>query len=346
MRTKQDNDDSGDFSGQDSFLDIVANIVGILILLVVVVGVRASQDAVAAAQVERKPLPTAKAAVDPDQLRKAERLAIDAHKDVETVIKQVVNVNQAAALRDEERIVLNTMVTSAEREIAEYRAKLSEQEQLDFDVRRQLSEAKNTLDNLTREQVSMLTQAPKVEELENLPTPLARTVSGDEVHLRLDKGRVAFIPVDELIAQLQEDAEDNRWRLKDRDVVDSVVGPLNGFRLRYRLRKRQLVLRDPSGAVQRATVTNYTGWQLLPTKQELGEPVDQAVLPNSDLMHFLKPYRPESTTVTVWTYPGSFNEFRQLKQTLFEMGFGTAARPMPEGKLIGGSPQGSKSSAQ
>lgn len=343
---RRGNDDSGEFAGQDSFLDIVANIVGILILLVVVVGVRASQHAVAAADARQVERPAAVPAVSDDQIQQARRSALNAHKDVADLVKQIVNVHQEADLRDEERVVLGTVVTAAEKEIQERRAQLSEEEQRDFDLRRQLSEAQQALDDLTRQQVALLSQSPEVEQLESLPTPLARTVTGDEVHLRLAEGHVAFIPLEELISQLQEDAENNRWQLKDRDTVNSVVGPLNGFRMRYRLRQRRLVLRSPAGSVQQGTITQVARWQLLPVSSQLGEPVAEAIQPNSDLLHFLKGYRPETTTVTVWTYPGSFDEFRLLKQALFELGFATAGRPLPHGQLIGGSPHGSKSAAQ
>jgi hypothetical protein len=60
----------------------------------------------------------------------------------------------------------------------------------------------------------------------------------------------------------------------------------------------------------------------------------------------LSQFEPNRTTVTVWVYPDSFNEFRQLKADLFQRGYATAGRPMPEGHPIGGSPDGSRSAAE
>jgi hypothetical protein len=280
------------------------------------------------------------------QLTLATRNAANLHHDVKKLVNQIVNVHDEAQLRDEERVALNTFVTAAEREVQVRRASLNTDSQRDFDVRRQLAEAQHTLDDLTREQVALLGMPTEVKELENLPTPLAQTVSGEEVHLRLNDGYVAFIPLDELITELKTDAEQNLWRLKDRDVADGVVGPRNGFRMRYRLRQRHIVLRAPNGAVQQGTVTQVARWQLVPESARLGEPVDEAVRPTSDLMHLLRPYRPAATTVTVWTYTNSFDDFRKIKERLFELGFASAARPLPDGELIGGSPHGSKSAAQ
>jgi hypothetical protein len=97
---------------------------------------------------------------------------------------------------------------------------------------------------------------------------------------------------------------------------------------------------------QRGSFVQLTRWELLPERLEIGEPLEQALRTNSDLMHFLKGYRPQSTTITVWTYPDSFGEFRKLRLNLYSLGFGIAGRPLPEGIRIGGSPSGTKSVAQ
>ncbi len=60
----------------------------------------------------------------------------------------------------------------------------------------------------------------------------------------------------------------------------------------------------------------------------------------------LKHADPDRTTVTVWVYPDSFNQFRTLKAELFRRRFLTAGRPLPEGHPIGGSPDGSRSASQ
>jgi hypothetical protein len=237
-------------------------------------------------------------------------------------------------------------VASIEQELDERRGKLNAAQQRDYDLRRKLLDAQQTLDNLTREQVSLLSQPADVEEIESLPTPLAQTVSGKEVHLRLADGHVAFIPLDDLIAELKQSAEANLWRLRDRASFVETVGPIGGFRLRYRLQKSHYTLSDERGMEARGSVVQLTNWELLPASPQLGEPVDQALLPRSDLSYFLKRFSPDSSVVTIWTYPGSFNEFRRLKQALFEAGYATAGRPLPSGVLIGGSPSGSKSAAQ
>ena len=51
-------------------------------------------------------------------------------------------------------------------------------------------------------------------------------------------------------------------------------------------------------------------------------------------------------TVTLWIYPDSFSLYRRLREDLTEQGFSVAARPLPEGMTIRGSPMGTQSAAQ
>ena len=48
----------------------------------------------------------------------------------------------------------------------------------------------------------------------------------------------------------------------------------------------------------------------------------------------------------VESYQDSFASFRRIKKELYKMGFSVAARPLPVGTPISGSPQGTKSAAQ
>ena len=97
---------SGELPGQDSFLDIVANMVGILILLVMVVGLRAATSAgediepepeqPAAVAVVEEPEPVDNQAasqseepvVTRDQLKQAVQLAVTSHADLKSQMVQ------------------------------------------------------------------------------------------------------------------------------------------------------------------------------------------------------------------------------------------------------------------
>ena len=80
--------------------------------------------------------------------------------------------------------------------------------------------------------------------------------------------------------------------------------------------------------------------------QTPGPPLSEALRDGSGFLERLSGHDPNRTTVTVWVYPDSFNEFRALKAELFRRGYLAAGRPMPAGHPIGGSPDGSRSAAQ
>jgi hypothetical protein len=85
---------------------------------------------------------------------------------------------------------------------------------------------------------------------------------------------------------------------------------------------------------------------MVPVGSAQGETVAEALSPTSTFQSRLSGWSPRDTIVTVWTYPDSFADFRHLKGKLYEQGFLTAARPIPENQLISGSPHGTRSAAQ
>ena len=50
--------------------------------------------------------------------------------------------------------------------------------------------------------------------------------------------------------------------------------------------------------------------------------------------------------MTLWVYPDSFTLFRKLREDLQARGYLVAARPLPDGMAIRGSPAGSLSAGQ
>lgn len=326
-----------DAVGQDSFLDVIANIVGILILLVMVVGSQASRIEAVVGGVKVGAQGPSEA-----DLQTAYRDAQDSIRNFHQLAAKGEAVVTDVVLREAERDTTATFVMELEAKIAEERDKLSEGERRDFDLQRSIGEAQLELDTLTRRQIAASTIETEVTEIESLPTPLAETVTGDEVHLRLAGGYVAVAPIAELVELAKQDMESNLWRLQNRDAMEAIVGPINGFRMRYGLAKGTVNVVGRGSA----TLVKSVGFELDPESPVMGIPVAEALEPDSPIAVELARHRAQRTTVTVWTYPDSFAEFRDLKKRLFEWGYATAARPLPAGVPIGGSPNGSKSSAQ
>ncbi len=127
-RTQGENLES---AGQDSFVDVVTNLVGIMIVLVIIVGVRVKHVYVDPAAAKQLPA-EAKAAVagafkdvDPATVLaglKATAGAIEA--DIHKVDEQVAAVEQEFTARSIEREQLATFVAAAEHELTARRGKL------------------------------------------------------------------------------------------------------------------------------------------------------------------------------------------------------------------------------
>jgi hypothetical protein len=257
-----------------------------------------------------------------------------------------VNVREESLLREQERALLSRMVAEAEHEIATRRAKLNSDNQRDFDMRRKRSEAQLLLDELTRQQVALVSQEMDVEEVEIQPTPLAREVTGDETHVLLAEDHVAVVPFKELMELMREDAEKNLWRLKQEDSMERTLGPVGDFRLRYSIVKSEFVARSGSGSMVAGKFPVFEQCTFLPIGSPIGEPAEEVLNQRSEFQLHLERLNPHRTTVTIWTYPGNYNRLRELKRSIRERGFQIAIRPLPPGVPIGASPSGTKSAAE
>jgi hypothetical protein len=87
-------------------------------------------------------------------------------------------------------------------------------------------------------------------------------------------------------------------------------------------------------------------WTLIPASDDLGEPMRLALAEGSDFRKTLAKILPGRTAITIWVYPDDFDSFRLIRKELYRLNYTVAARPLPPGAPISGSPEGSKSAAQ
>jgi hypothetical protein len=149
----------------------------------------------------------------------------------------------------------------------------------------------------------------------------------------------------ELMRQLKDEAKSKSWKLKEAPAITETIGPLDNYYLRYKLRRAERTIRTEAGPVRR-TLVELDNFVLLPVVETLGESTDLALSDGSDFLTRLSQYDPNEVTVTVWTYPDSYADLRRLKEFLWERGFLAAARPLPAGFPISGSPSGTRSAAE
>ena len=149
-----------------------------------------------------------------------------------------------------------------------------------------------------------------------------------------------------LLSITKSDAE-MRMRMTDRvGVISNKVGPVGAFSLAYELSPTMPA--DLDGLIERRHVRRYElqSWELVPESDLRGESYEATRNPISDFTRALNRINPERATITLWTYPDSFGLYRRIRADLVDRGYSVAARPLPAGLGIRGSPLGSQSAAQ
>lgn len=324
--------------GQDSFLDVVTNIVGILIILMIVAGLRIKNAPIKEAEDEAVHNATV-------ALRTEQAIESSLRADIMKTAEQIRSLQEEGNKRSHERSLLATAVAAMEQDLKTAREQLDADSQDNFDLQRRTAEAQLEWRELEQQRSAAQTAKSEPILVENYPTPIGKTVDENEIHFQLRGGRIAMIPMDKLRARFEADFRQKAYRLLDQRELTDTVGPEGGFRLRY-----TFVLRDMPVETQVATgrrpYAQLKQVTFIPVSNDLGESLQEALAEGSQFRSVLAQHRPDKASVTLWTYDDSFAEFRQLKKELFHLGFATAGRPLPEGVPISGSPEGTKSAAE
>jgi hypothetical protein len=90
---------------------------------------------------------------------------------------------------------------------------------------------------------------------------------------------------------------------------------------------------------------NLSSWKLVAEPDLETESAEEATKDRGDFLRRLRDADTD-TTITFWVYPDSYAIYRQLQEFAHRENFTVAARPLPFGVPIAGSPQGSRSSGQ
>lgn len=391
--------------GSDSFLDIIANLVGILIILIVLAGLRASET-VELAETARQAAEETDAAAEPGGDSAVTAAEAEEHQpdsglpappDVETR-------RQVAAQREAELKARQEMEAERQRRLAAIdeaarlgalsdlmKRQLSELEsaarELDDDARSTLASAVAERDNFetaarvliaTRNRLEqehaeavarignqskqlrelgtelkqvneilarLIEEEPAKKTLSHHVSPVGRVVYGDEVHFRISAGMISHVPVEELTEILRDNIRQNgSWLIKYNRHAGQ-VGPVEGYQLDYVVARQPMSpvdeLRSGRGMV-RISLSQFI-IRPLPGLEE--EQVARSIR-EGGLVYRQLATRPPGSPVTLWVYPDSFAEYREVAAFAQRNGFIVAGRPLPKGMPISGSPHGSKSVAQ
>ena len=321
-------------AGQDSFLDVVTNIVGILIILVMVIGARVRQIILTPPDPAAAP---AVAAVMAEATELAQTVT-STETEIEGLEAQIAEVELEAAAAAQSRLNLATAVAAATRELEQRKAEADAASvaAAERSARRRALTAE--IHQCTLETQGLGHAKATTEEVLAYPTPIGRMVNGEEIHFRLAGGRVAYVPLEELFELAKAHTRRNADSLSDLATRVVTVGPARDFNLDY-------VVETKIDRARGQVLVRSREWVVRPVGPAVGEPVAEALGPTSRFRGVLSGVKPD-TTVTLWCYPDSFEGYRAIRAELHRLGIPTAGRPLPDGAPIGGSTDGSKSVVQ
>ena len=376
--------------GSDSFLDIIANIVGILIILIVMAGVRISKAPVLLPDEVEPPLPEVLSgkpnspqivsfdgarhlkveekksktvqtestnsgfkgwkAVEkprsvrresPELIHRIDQLKQKLRRLDSDIVMQESNVRKTVSLEQS----LQGKIDSIFHRINAESSRWKDERQTLLALNASVAQISTKFSELGRELEKEYRAGPPVETIEHRLTPISHDVQGQEIHFRLYNGRIAYVPIDELINRLRTQISQRKNSLLKYRRHVGEVGPVDGFRMSYVMVRQRLSaleeLKHGSGLV-RITLSE---WQLQPEPDLDTETAAEALQPGSNFIRALRSADADAS-LTFWVYPDSFELFRKVQQYAHIVGFIVAARPLPFGVQIAGSPQGSRSAGQ
>jgi len=383
--------------GSDSFLDIIANIVGILIILIVVAGLRAartsirehSEDSLPATSTpapsavtsntskpslpEPPPLPQppsppqqpslqkepargprrSRARLKPPQPKALPQLDADLPRKIGRAKRELAGFrNWHGQLRREWR-ALNRQMQSDEQTAETLQQSINALTDSAQAVRNRLKQLQSSVAAKRSKLVKLQHQydeakrrADNVTTIRHKLTPVEDEVTGDEIHFRLSGGKVARVPIRKLVGMLKKDVlRRKNWLLKS-PVHRGTVGPVNGFEMSYVVyRKMRSVVNElRTGSYGQVQIV-LGGWQVQPAETLQPESPAEALTVGSSFLQAMREAK-WGTTMTFWVYPDSFEAYRKLQAAARKEGYRVAARPLPFGMPIAGSPRGTRSLGQ
>ncbi len=339
--------------GLDSFLDLVANVVGIIVRLILVAWVGArSYKALVDVPVPPPDLPLS----TPEELtaplkHELAKHRIDLQQTQERLLEQLRRVKELRADNDEagrQVAALSVRRAELEQEQSALEVALRGRGQSVATVALSLEELRQRRQRLD-EEVRALEKLPPARKVLRYRTPVSRPVRSDELHFECREGRVTFIDVASFVAEMRDALPDHAEELRSRWQVEGVTRPVGPFRVRYRVERQRGLLDSLGGSVPDADSSFRCGlsaWVVEPLEPRRGESVERAMAAGSAFRQIADRLDPEFAVVTFWVYEDSFPLFRTLRDYLYERGVEVAGRPLPMGHPIASSRRGTASRGQ
>lgn len=336
--------------GSDSFLDVIANLVGIVIILIVMIGgqVRALPEVAS-----EEP-----SAALPQHTVEQESVLLPLEKEIATLQSRLLDMlrsleearqgretlQQQSVQLSEKRFSALQRTSLEEKNIAEHQSTATTMESETQNLRQRIAQLKATLKELK-------TTAPPERRTLHFHYPISQPVSAGELIFECREGRVTFIDLQALLEQVRMVLPEKADELKSRWQLTDSVGPAGAFRLKYVLqRERSSPLDRAFGDLppveDRRFGYSLERWELVPAWTVRGEPLADALEEGSRFRQTVDALESEEIVLTFFVYPDSYELYRGLRDYLHDHRFLVAGRPLPANQPISGSRSGSVSRGQ
>jgi hypothetical protein len=336
----------------DSFLDVVANVVGIIIRLILVVWVGARSysglhllPTLSATAAQAKGAPS-----DPlaDELARHRQDLAQAQARLLEQLRQLQQTQSCQNQLTGQLALVGQRLSQEEEARSALEKKAGAKQQATQSSGLSLTELTQRQKRL-QEELRALDKLPPAHQV-RYRTPVSRPVHSEEFMYECKAGRVAFIDMAALLTEVRHGFEDKAQLLRSRWQVGDVAGPAGAFQLRYTVeRERDFASAvAPGGPPEAHGSFRYGIGECIvePIAPVRGETLAAALASGSEFRRLVDALDPQQAVVTFWVYPDSFSLFRQLRDYLYERDLVVAGRPLPPGMPISCSRRGTLSRGQ
>jgi hypothetical protein len=338
----------------DSFLDLVANVVGIIIRLILIVWVGARSYTATLNTVESDsgiPSTAKSAPEDPleSELARSRRELEEAQAQLTAQLRQLRQSQEETALFAGELQQVAQGEDSLSSQMAELERKAGDHRDAPRIAALSLEELRERSAKVLQALHELQAQ-PSAKKALRFRTPVSQPVHSDEIMFECGNGRVTFIDLSAMLDEMKNGLDGKTQTLRRQWQVRAIAGPVGPFQMTYLLERERGPFEgmlagtgpDPNASFR----YGLSSWQVEPIALTRGESLDQAMKPGSEFRQVVDHLDARETTVTFWVYPDSFEVFRQLRDYLYRRDMIVAGRPLPQGIPISSSRQGTVSRGQ
>jgi multidrug efflux pump subunit AcrA (membrane-fusion protein) len=332
----------------DSFLDVVANVVGIILRLILVawVGARAyhgppiqlptppGEEAVVESSTPAPtPLPPPQ---DPltAQLEAQRRALAEAQAALVAQLREWELSRDQAARTAGDLTNLTSRRSELEARRAETERKVADQGRGNPTIALSLDEVRERSRKLLA-QLDELKRAPSLKQTVRYRTPVSHPLQTEELIFECRGDKVSVIDVGSLVDAARREAQSRIEELRNSWEVRGTTPTIGAFRMRYVVERERGPLDSGVVPIEKGGYrAQMTYWEIEPIVAERGERADRALADSSDFRRVVDAIDPEQTAATFWVYPDSFTLYRRLRDFLHDRDVTVAGRPLPEGHPI------------